>query len=150
MAGDLKLNEEVVILGTRADEIGTRAARSMEKAGGRVLHQFGPRVMVMEVSETSEDDLLENVRGASFAPTPSRLSLATRRTLDTTGLLGYEALRLRQKSAFRRAKENRPLAEMAWDTSEALRPDAFPTNRVPPLMPCWQLISRPPHRPALS
>ncbi len=125
MAGDLKLNEEVVVLGSRADAIGMRAARSMEKAGGRVLHQFGPRVMVMEVSKTSQDDLLRGLRGASFAPTPSRISVATRQTLDTTGLLGYEALRLRQKSSFRRAKENRPLAKAAWDTDEALRPDAF-------------------------
>ena len=45
--------------------------------------------------------------------------------MDTTGHLGYEAIQLRQKSAFRQAKENRPLASMAWDMTDALRPDAF-------------------------
>lgn len=125
MAGDLKFKEEVVVLGTRADEIGTRAAMSMEHAGGRVLHQFGPRVMVMEVSETSEDDLMESVSGAAFGPTPSRLSRGTRQSLDITGQLGYDAHRLRQRSAFREAKANRPLANQNWDVSEALRPDAF-------------------------
>lgn len=124
MAGDLDLNEEVVVLQTSADEVGAQAAQSVEKAGERVLHRFGPRVMVMEVSEKSEDNILKSLRGASFAPSPSRLSAATRKEMDTTGMLGYEALRLRQKSAFRQAKAQRPLASEVWDTASAQRPDA--------------------------
>ena len=125
MAGDLELNEEVVVLGTRADEIGTRAALSMEQAGGRVLHRFGSRVMVMEMSATTEDKIRRSVRGASFTPRPSRLSDSTRQALDTTGYLGLQALRMRKRSAYRQAKENRPLAGQAWDAPDAQCPDTL-------------------------
>ncbi|MBN1149257.1 MAG: hypothetical protein JXA78_18495 [Anaerolineales bacterium] len=126
MAGDLRLKEEVVVLGSRAEEFGTRAARSMERGGGRVLHQFGPRVMVMEMPEISADSALEGEAASAYATEPTmRLAAATRRSLDVTGQLGYQALRLRQRASFQRAKANRPLESQAWDVSEAQRPDSI-------------------------
>ena len=51
MAGDLKIEEQVIIVPPQVPELSDNLAESLRQEGVRVLHRYGPRVMIGEVPE---------------------------------------------------------------------------------------------------
>ena len=126
MAGHTGTAEKVIILEevtARRPVLAPEVAAAAETANGRVLHRFGPRVLVTEDLDGVEpEDLQEEVPGLVVGA-PAAVSEARLQDLDVTGRLGVRALALRQSSAYNHQKARRPLAGALWDTPEALSPD---------------------------
>jgi hypothetical protein len=123
MAGDLPFAESVVVQPQADVGVADALAERINDTGGRVLHRFGPRVLIGQLTEGTRlqvSDLGGAIVASAFnAPHPDDVA-----DLDDTGLLGLQALRLRETSDFIRAKAQRPLAGEAWDTANATPPDA--------------------------
>src|SRR5918995_565808 len=115
MAGDVPVREIAVVLGAEGAPAVEAAAEAAHDAGGRVLHRFGPRVVVIEATEEVEADVRSAVRGGAAELSPAE-ALAE---LDTTGALGLEALTLRVSDQYAEAKAQRPLHGESWDSAEA-------------------------------
>ena len=126
MAGDIGTAENVVILEEvteRGPALAPAVAAAAEATSGRVLHRFGPRVLITEdLAGAEAEDLLEPAAGI-VAGAPAEVPRERLRSLDLTGRLGIQALALRQSPDYRERKARRPLAGALWDTPEALSPD---------------------------
>ncbi|HEU5473871.1 MAG TPA: RICIN domain-containing protein [Actinophytocola sp.] len=123
MAGDLPLAESVVVHPRADSGIADSLTERINDTGGRVLHRFGPQVLIGQLTEGTRlqvSDLHGAVAAAARnAPDPDDLA-----DLDDTGRLGLQALRLRETPGFLRAKAHRPLAGKGWGTADAMPPDA--------------------------
>ncbi|MGC7096784.1 RICIN domain-containing protein [Amycolatopsis lurida] len=132
MAGDLPFAESVVVQPQADVGVADALTERINDTGGRVLHRFGPRVLIGHLAEGSRlqvADLGGAVAASALnAPDPDDFA-----DLDETGLLGLQALRLRETTAFIQAKAQRRLAGESWDTADAMPPDApSGTGGAPP------------------
>src|SRR5215470_16859750 len=123
MAGDLPLAESVVVHAQADAGVANTLTKRINDTGGRVLHRFGSQVLIGQLTEGTRlqvSDLHGAVAAAARnAPDPDDLT-----DLDETGRLGLKALRLRETPGFLHAKAHRHLHGKAWDTAEAMPPDA--------------------------
>jgi len=128
MAGDLKIDERAVVISTPSTERSLALAESVSEQGARVLHRYGPRVMIAEVSGGVEEDVRSALGEAEMTASPEELSETE--DLDPIGKLGLAAFQLRQSGEYLEAKQRRPYENVTWDTEgELLPPDPPPELR---------------------
>jgi len=124
MAGDLAINEQVIVQGQdSAEDVGGRAAAAVGAASGGVTHQYGSRVLIAAVSPEAAEKVQNDVPRAAVSTDPSTLSEDVAGGLDDVGALGLAAFALRQSGDYAEAKAQRPLAGQAWDSGAAMAPD---------------------------
>lgn len=127
MAGDITINESLIVRDNGAlDEVGF----AINAEGGRILHRYGPKVMIAEVAGETVAALAPAMEGLAVASSGEELEAMEVRELDETGALGLEAYRLRTSNAYARAKERRPLQSQPWDTENATAPDAHDAQDI--------------------
>ena len=149
MAGDLPFAESVVVQPQAGAGVADALAERISDTGGRVLHRFGPRVLIGQLTEGTRLQVSDLggavVASALNAPDPEDFA-----DLDDTGLLGLQALRLRETSDFITAKAQRLLAGEAWDTANAMPPDAPSgmAGAAPPDTPSGTAGAPPPAAPS--
>ena len=122
MAGDIPIPESVVLLDSdihAAPSAGEDLGRAI---GGRILHRFGPRVLIAAGAATDEN-AVETVPGGRHR---AAMAVDTASDLDPVGRLGLAALALRQSEEYAERKANRPLAGSEWDDPAGAPPDAEP------------------------
>ena len=92
MAGDLDINEHVIILESPPEEATAALGAEPEPAaqlaglGARVIHRFGPQVVITEVA----DSAVENVQQAAGGELASPAAAAPVTDLDDVGAMGLE------------------------------------------------------------
>jgi hypothetical protein len=123
MAGDVGLEERVIVAPTGVDDIGAAAAGPVAEGIGRVVHRYGPRVLVFEQGTESAEALAAAVPGAEVGDSGAEVSDSLVAGLDETGRLGLEAFRLRSTEDYAGVKAQRPLAGESWDHAHATVPD---------------------------
>jgi hypothetical protein len=105
-------NQSLIML--HSDELPNmhQAAASVEESGGQILHMFGPRVMIGQMSGKIQSKIKAQAEVRSItaeavvrAPAP----------LSETEQLGLEAWNLRQSAEFAKAKAYRPRQGEQWD-----------------------------------
>ncbi len=114
MAGDLDIHEAAFVLRPATEGRAADAFSRVEETEGRVLHRYGPRVMIGEVPA-----------GRVLEETANLARLAAD-DLDAAGALGLAAFALRQSPEFAAAKANRPFDGADWDREGAEPPDLPP------------------------
>jgi hypothetical protein len=123
MAGDIGVEEQVILAPPETHAAAAAAfGETAQLEGARVVHRYGPRVMIGEVPE----HLTEHVSAALSAEvtaTPHSLPGHLTQTLDAMGTLGLAAFSLRQSPAYIAAKEQRPHQNRQWDDGNLLPPD---------------------------
>jgi hypothetical protein len=120
MAGDIAVAESIIVRESgELDEVGFNVAG----VGGRVLHRYGPKVMITDVPEDATQ-ALRALSGVATASTSDALDAMAVPDLDETGAFGLAAFKLRNSAEFIEAKTRRPLASEQWDSGAALAPDA--------------------------
>ena len=122
MAGDIGVDEKVIVV-SRDDRDTARAmVASAAQEGPRLIHRYGPRVLIAEAS----DEVIESSRrvlgDAEVTAAPRELTSSATEGLDLTGALGLAAFSLRQSPEYVAAKEQRPHAGAAWDAGGDLMP----------------------------
>ena len=131
MAGDTGVQELVLV--SRTGEPDMRAVGgAILEADGRVIHQYGRRVLIAGVAPT--------VARATTAQLPNLMVSADGATayrtvaseLDELEKWGLRAFAYRQSDEYLLAKARRPLASAAWDTPDATSPDDFDTDGPEP------------------
>lgn len=124
MAGDINIDEHVVVLPTGTPS--ALAAAHLETAGARIMHRYGPNVLVVEPARAPLERLRGAVPFAAVEPTIRSVPPALIADLDPAGKLGLEAFERRQSEAYQDLKLNRPHADASWDTPGLLPPDPPP------------------------
>ena len=115
MAGDVGLEERVIVAPAGGDDIGAAAAAPVAEGMGRVVHRYGPRVLVFEQGTESAEALAAAVPGATVGVSGADVSDSLAAGLDETGRLGLDAFRLRSSEDYAGAKAQRPFAGASWD-----------------------------------
>ncbi|MCG8356852.1 MAG: hypothetical protein MI920_14880 [Kiloniellales bacterium] len=123
MAGDVGIDEQAIVVGATAEDVSRAALPAVRQARGRVSHQYGPRVLIAEVSPSAEGEVREQVPAGAMAAAMSGISEDVRGDLDEVGALGLQGFDLRQSEDYATAKAQRPLAEEEWDNDKASTPD---------------------------
>ena len=130
MAGDIGIREKIIIL-PRENAVGILASeltRSLSRSGGRIMHQYGDRVLLAEVQPGGEASLafegLEMPLSLGFDELPEDLTETER--------LGIEAFALRQSPEYSDAKAQRPRQGESWDGSDGGKPLMCGDVGVPP------------------
>jgi hypothetical protein len=124
MAGDLKINEQVVILPAGSPP-GAGARSAVEQASSGVTHQYGARVIIAAMPSAARSAIQQQSPQAILAEETAAIPAAMRSGLNEDEALGIEAFSLRQSAEYKAQKAQRPLAGEAWDTGAASRPDAI-------------------------
>lgn len=122
MAGDIGIREQALVL--PAGEFDASAKAAVAEAGSGVTHQYGPRVVIAGVPVVAQRPTEGRLAAATFTETPLTLSETVRAGLDEVGVMGLEALALRQSPAYSEAKARRKLNGERWDAGAAQSPDA--------------------------
>ena len=112
MAGDINLREQVIILPSDSGAI----ARSLKPSTApqptaRIMHQYGPRVQIVELSGSREEMLTKAMPGM-LAPAAQAIQIPD--DLDEVGKYGLRAMQLRESQTFARAKAARPYNGKSW------------------------------------
>lgn len=123
MAGDVGFREEVVIAPAGVEGVQAAAAQLVSEDSGRVSHQYGPRVLVVEEVAEAAEAVAAQVPGGMVAATPADVGDSLVVDLDEVGKLGLEAFALRSSEGYVGAKAERPLAGESWDDAAASTPD---------------------------
>lgn len=114
MAGDINLHEQVVILPAE-DEVSARSlTRSVSRVGGRMMHQYGPRVQIVELPRGADQALSRAMPARLRQMAPAAPSIQIPEDLDEVGRYGLQALQMRESPEFVQAKANRPHGEKSW------------------------------------
>ena len=122
MAGDVGIEERIIVLGPRAETTLEAVVAPIQEARGRVRHHYGPRVIIGEVTEQTEESVRAAIPEGELAGALEALSADAQQDLDEVGRMGLAAFALRQSDEFARAKAERPYADALWDTDEAETP----------------------------
>jgi hypothetical protein len=127
MSGDIGIEEQVIIVPSQTREMTDALAGSALKEGARIIHRYGPRVMIGEVPEHRTEQVRAALRTAEVTAAPHELSARATEGLDPTGALGLSAFSLRQSPEYIAAKERRPYQNAQWDMGgQPLPPDPPP------------------------
>jgi hypothetical protein len=122
MAGDIGIEEQVIVVSAENLDRASAVAESAREEGARVIHRYGPRVMIGEVPEQRTERVRRALRTADVARTPRDLPSPATEGLDLAGALGLAAFSLRQSPEYIAAKEERPYQNVRWDTGGPLLP----------------------------
>jgi hypothetical protein len=121
MAGDVPMSERAVVLAADAEH---GAPAGPAGPGGRVVHRFGPRVLIGDLPPAVHEEVEVAFKAKVFrAGVDTDALVAAMDDLDDVGAMGLAALRLRESAGFAEAKSARPHAGASWDTAEATSPD---------------------------
>ena len=123
MAGDVGFREEVVIAPAGVEGVQAAAAQLVDEDSGRVSHQYGPRVLVVEEVAEAAEAVAAQVPGGMVTAAVADVGDSLVVDLDEVGKLGLEAFALRSSEGYVGAKAERPLAGESWDNDEASTPD---------------------------
>lgn len=100
-----------------------RAHNAVASTGGRVRHDSGGRLIVIEMmGDVAEDDLLSKLPGARLLPVDTHLPEAIE-DLDENDALFLEALKVRASQGYRAAKETRTVGETPEEKELLSAPD---------------------------
>jgi hypothetical protein len=110
MAGDLPIQEQLIITGTTTEAAagGAAMAQATEAGGaqqGRVLHVYGNRVKILE----------QGLGTGAPAGMAAAAGAASLQGLSEVEALGASAFQLRQSPQFLQAKRNRPKQGQEWN-----------------------------------
>ena len=123
MAGDIGVEEQVIVLSPSAHEAARAPQDDAREQGARIFHRYGPRVLIGDVPRERTGAVRAAYSDADVAAAPRDLASAATDDLDPIGTLGLAAFQLRQSPEFIRAKEQRPGANAPWDGDGLLPPD---------------------------
>jgi len=118
MAGDIGIREQILILPKGVSRGGSAgAALALAPAGGRIMHQYGTRVLLAELPPGGEARLRSHsaMAEASFAAEADD-------DLTDTERLGVDAFALRQSPDYAEAKAARPHQGASWDGTDGSDP----------------------------
>jgi Bacterial tandem repeat domain 1 len=110
MAGDIGIREQLLIL-PKAGALSASAA-AVSRSGGRIMHQYGERVLLAEVPPGAETSsaLRSLIPKAGAAG-----AMADGDELTPIEQMGVDAFVLRQSPAYAKSKAERPHNGAAWD-----------------------------------
>jgi hypothetical protein len=124
MAGDLDIDESVIVL--RDEPAADEAVELLTQNGAGVVHRYGPRVLVAEVSAPTREALLSQFADAVIADDAAQLLARPGVDLDETGRRGVEALAYRQSPEYAERKANRPHDGQPWNAPGMSSPQVLP------------------------
>lgn len=131
MAGDIGRRERAIVLPDVGDDErhpAQEAREALEDAGTRTMHEYGDRVVVVDLPAEAEPSVVDEL-GAMGGPERVAASMAGVTDeidgLDESGALGLAAFGLRTSDGYTNAKAQRPHGEESWDEPEGdvLPPD---------------------------
>ncbi len=122
MAGDLPINESVILNSEAQAGAGEALLEDVRAAGGRVLHEFG-QVVIAQLPQGARLRA-PAVSGGLFAAAADVPAPLAQADLDETAWAGLQALQLRESPDFAQAKAYRPHQGVAWDEAGVSPPDA--------------------------
>lgn len=119
MAGDINLSEQIIIL--PSDQ--SPKSRSLSNSflpSGRIMHEYGPRVKIVEIPKGREESF-RSAMSRALAPPAQALSIPE--DLDEVGRYGLQAMQMRSSSSYAQAKAAREYDSRSWHDggTEALR-----------------------------
>lgn len=120
MAGDTNIRERAVIVPPESDA--DAVVSSVVGSNGRVMHRYGPRLLVVEVSAADEAGMARSLPGSAAPAEPNSFGSATVSGLTESDRVGLRALASRESAAYAVAKQARPLQGQPWDTPGAETP----------------------------
>jgi hypothetical protein len=123
MAGDVGFEEQVIVAPARVEGVLAAAVQLVDEGEGRVSHQYGPRVLVVEEVAEVGEAVAAQVPGGAVAATMADVGISLAADLDETGTLGLEAFALRSSEEYVGTKAQRPLAGESWGNKDASTPD---------------------------
>ena len=123
MAGDVGFAEQVIIAPAGVEGVHAATAQLVEDASGRVSHQYGPRVLVVEEVAEAAESVAALIPGGAMTAAVAEVDDSLVAGLDEEGKLGLEAFALRSSEGYVDAKAQRPLADESWDNAAASTPD---------------------------
>jgi len=127
MAGDIGIEEQLIVVSSQTRAMAGDVAEKAGDVGVRVIHQYGPRVMIGDVPEHRTRRVRAALPNVEMTATPNELSSRAIEDLDPIGALGLAAFSLRQSPEYAAAKELRPYKDEQWDMGgEPLPPDPPP------------------------
>ena len=117
-------NQSLIVM--RSDELPEthRAADSIERAGGEVMHIFGQRVLIGRIPESAHASLSKKSEVRSLHA-EERVARALA-PLSETEQLGLEAWNLRNSPEYTEAKRERPREGERWDEPDLTEPPDGP------------------------
>lgn len=120
MAGDIRVNERIILVPSEGEMAGAEAAVS--KTDGKAMHHYGPRVMIAAMPPEADDAVRRSARNVQVESDSLSLSDEMRAELDEVGRFGVDAFALRSSEEYAEAKAARPHAEEEWDSGVAEPP----------------------------
>jgi hypothetical protein len=108
----LDATETLMVLRDDDPRQGESAVRAVERLGGRVVHRYGPRVLIVDAPASTVSAL---TRALPLATIGHESLDASELNLDATGTFGLEAFAHRCSETFAEAKAARPFDGEPWD-----------------------------------
>ncbi len=104
--------QQLIVLASDEPAVARRATAAMGGLGGRVLHRYGPRVVIADVRRGAAEAIgglneVRSVHAAAVDTPPAGLTAGEE--------LGVAAWNLRRSASFAAAKQERPHDGVAWD-----------------------------------
>ena len=127
MAGDIGIEEQVIVVPSRTYAM-VGAEEGARQGGARVMHRYGPRVMIGEVPAHRTENVRAVMTGAQVTAAPHELPSSATEGLDPIGALGLAAFSLRQSPEYIVAKKRRPNKDAKWDAGGTLLPPDPPPH----------------------
>lgn len=128
MAGDINLRERLVLF--PSDNLAS--SQSLENvvapSGGHIMHQYGPRVMLLS-SPPAVDEIISETMPQALLSEAADMDAEIPDGLNEAEQLGLQAFQLRQSVDYFNAKAKRPNAEENWGN---------PSNGAQPLQSCTE------------
>src|SRR5947199_7148073 len=90
MPGNLDIHESVIVM--RDARAADEAAATLTPSRAGVLHRYGPRVIVRELSDAVREDLLSRFANTIVVDDAAELLSRSDLDLDETGRLGVQAV----------------------------------------------------------
>lgn len=127
MAGDIGIREQLLVLppsgaleGPDGGGAEARATVALARAGGRIMHRYGSRVLLAEVPPGAETRLASESLAEGVDTAGAAAGIPD--DLTETEQLGVEAFYLRQSAPYSAAKANRPHQGETWEGPDGVHP----------------------------
>ena len=128
MAGDIGIQEQLIVVSSKKRGMAAALAESADQEGARVIHQYGPRVMIGEVPKHLTKRVRAALPAGHLASRAASLPDEATQNLDPIGALGLAAFKLRQSAKYIAAKKGRPHKGKKWDGGGKLLPPDPPEH----------------------
>ena len=120
MAGDIGIREQAIVL-PRGESMAA-ATVAVAKTRSRVMHVYGPQLVVADVPLGAEALIRESLTASAVETDAADVPPDVRAALSVPERLGLDALSLRQSRAYVSAKAKRKHAGADWDSGVAETP----------------------------